>query len=791
MKLYKLSWLLLFVLLTTSFIQAQTKITLMNETSQEPVAFADVIFNNQPTYGTITDIDGNFTYDTKNVHTLTISFIGYETKKLNTADIKGSIITLKEAVNTLEEVVLSPDENPALAIMRKVIANKDLNNPENLNSFDYKSYNKIIVSPLSNDSIMKDTLNKYFGDKYIFISETVSKRKYLKPNMVEDSVIATRLSGFNKPLFALLATDFQPFSFYNTYFELAGTSFLNPISNGSLSKYDFYLEDELHKANDTIYAISFKPKKNRNFEGLKGILYINANKYAVQNIEATPAEDLMIGIKIQQQYHYIEDRYWFPEQLNFELSINAGSEDLAIKYTGKSYLTEVHTDVPLKKKNFAFESNVFDRNLATKDSLYWATQRIDTLSFKERNTYRFLDSLGNKHNFDRVFTLTSSLIKGRFPLKYVDVDLTKLFNYNKYEKLRLGAGFYTNDDLIKNVSVGGYAGYGFGDHTWKYGLEANTKVPLKKGDLSFALKYQNDLTEVSVLPLAQKRMYNSLGLLAERMDHHETYSLETNMKLIRNFYWKFSLNKSKVTPTYTYSFNNNGTYITQYHNTSVNADLTYYVKEKVTNFFGQKIRTPGTEPVINLSYSRGLKEVFDGDLTYNKLKLSIDHTFRMRNLGTTTYRIEGGYIDTPLPYGLLFTGDGVYDKKIPVVIPRYFQTLRPYEFVTDRYASLFTSHNFGGLLFKTGKFQPGIILHNNIGIGDLKNPELHNGITFETKDKVFMETGLEINNILKLNYLNVAYLGFGAGVFYRYGDYALPDSKDNFAFKISYSYSFK
>ena len=54
-----------------------------------------------------------------------------------------------------------------------------------------------------------------------------------------------------------------------------------------------------------------------------------------------------------------------------------------------------------------------------------------------------------------------------------------------------------------------------------------------------------------------------------------------------------------------------------------------------------------------------------------------------------------------------------------------------------------------------------------------------------------METGLQVDNIIKMNYLNVGYLGFGAGVFYRYGDYAYDKTDDNIAFKFTVSFSIK
>ncbi|MNE48168.1 hypothetical protein D3C80_1426150 [compost metagenome] len=117
--------------------------------------------------------------------------------------------------------------------------------------------------------------------------------------------------------------------------------------------------------------------------------------------------------------------------------------------------------------------------------------------------------------------------------------------------------------------------------------------------------------------------------------------------------------------------------------------------------------------------------------------------------------------------------------------------MRPYEFLSDKYANLFLSHNFGGLLFNCGKFQPGVTWHNNFGWGNLSNKSAHQLIDFKIKNKVFTETGLQIDNIFKLNYMNIANLGLGFGAYYRYGEYANEESNDNLVFKFSMAFSIK
>jgi hypothetical protein len=166
----------------------------------------------------------------------------------------------------------------------------------------------------------------------------------------------------------------------------------------------------------------------------------------------------------------------------------------------------------------------------------------------------------------------------------------------------------------------------------------------------------------------------------------------------------------------------------------------------------------------------------------------MDKSFIWKISGVSKIRFDAGFVDRPLPYGLLFTGEGSHDKNWAIFVPNYFQTMRKYEFLSDQYANVFLSHNFGSLFLRIKKFRPHFTLHHNMGLGRLSNPDYQN-IEFQTKEKGFFESGLQIDNILRLNYLGTMYIGFGAGVYYRYGDYAFDKPADNFVFKFSFTMS--
>jgi hypothetical protein len=108
-----------------------------------------------------------------------------------------------------------------------------------------------------------------------------------------------------------------------------------------------------------------------------------------------------------------------------------------------------------------------------------------------------------------------------------------------------------------------------------------------------------------------------------------------------------------------------------------------------------------------------------------------------------------------------------------------------YEFVSDRYVNLFFSHNFGSLLFKKPKFQPQLVIFTNAGYGSLQHKEQQSHLGFKTMEKGFFESGILVNNLVKINYYNIVYLGLGGGAFMRYGAYAAPQVEKNVVYKIS------
>jgi len=787
--------LFIFLILTVSYSQDLIQGSVVDIATKQSLAFANLRVKNA-NIQIVCDVNGKFSFiNHSNSNTLICSYVGYEKTEfqINEKSKKGIIIELVSTHNNLDEVVIN--DNPANEIIRKVIVNKERNNPENIKSFQYSCYNKIIYDYKSlgeskNDSIV---FRQKLRGSHFFMMESVTQRNFISPDLSEEVVIGTKVSGFKNPSFAAIATDFQPFSFYDDNIKFFNINYLNPISKGSLKKYKFHIEDILINEKDTVYIISFKPKKNKKFEGLKGMLYVNSKKFAVQNVIASPSEKGRIDIKIQQKYSLINDEYWFPEQLNFAVQFNDfPNKNTPMVIDGKSYIDEVKLNLPLDKKKFSNQIVRLDENATKKDSMFWKKHRVESLNSVDVRTYRVIDSIGEKKNFDSYLLIAEKMIQNKFPLKYIDIDLSKTLLFNKYEGLRIGSGFYTNDSVLKKMSLGGFLGYGTKDEQLKYGGEFVFKFS-KKNEFNLGIHYQNNLIETGSYgqQVSVNNLFDFRKFIGYQYDKVEQTGISIRFRNFNYFLWDFRLNRTDAEPKYNYEFNNGSQSFIHYKNSTLDLNIRFAYKEKFINSFHQNIGTGTKYPIVYASFSKGFKNLFHGDFNYTKIELAVEQSLYTKNLGVTMYRVETGYLDKELPYGLLFTGEGSYDKEMLFIAKNTFQTMTPYEFLSDKYINLFLSQNFGGLLFKKNKFQPGISLHNNIGWGSLTNKDFHKFIDFKTKNKIYLETGLQFDNLIKLNYYNIADIGFGAATYYRYGYYSNPEFKDNFAFKFTLNISIK
>ena len=773
--------------------------------SKKPLAFVNILANNNA--GTTTDIDGIFRFNTPTpITSLKLSYVGYEAQEVDVQDLEKITIELISKSYQLQEVIVRAGENPAHRIIKKVVDNRNIHNPEKSLDFKYDSYSKLYVTGNPDSAIVnnkerfekldsndKEMLN-WLENHYIMMMESVTERSYKQPNKNFEKVIASRVSGLQNPTFALLGTQLQSFSFYNPYMNVLDKAYLNPISTNSINKYLFVIEDTTFSGKDTVFIISFTPLKNKNFEALKGLLYINTNGYALQNVIAEPyKQDEGVAIKIQQQYELLEGK-WFPKQLSSTINFNS-LEANGFKLIGlsRTYIKNVELNPELKNKQFGYVDTEIDPNATRKDEVFWNKYREDTLSQKEKNTYHVIDSLGKAENLDKKLAGLEAFFTGKITWGKIDLDLNRFVSYNNYEGFRLGGGFHTNKRLLKWVSVGGYGAYSFKDKEEKYGGDITFFIQ-PQNDVELNFSYTKDVEEPGVVNFSDYKIpFISAGgirvLYLDKMNNIEKYEARLKFRTLRYLKTYLFVNQQDINVTDSSYFVkpiDDFTFLRDrnYQFTEIGAEFRYAYKEKVLKTLSQSYNLTTDYPIIYAKIEQGISTL-DGEYEYTRLTLRTEKKFMIKNLGQPYFRVETGYTLGEVPLHKLNHAIGTYRAKgMMVATENAFETILPYEFLANKYVYFHFRHSFKGLLLKIKKFQPEFVLTSSVGYGDLDHKELHQGIAFKTMNKGFYESGLVINSILKLNNST-----FGIGAFYRYGPYQFDKPSDNFAFKLSLGFA--
>jgi hypothetical protein len=802
-------YLLTLFVLNVQVIWAQnfTGQVLDSET-REPIPFVAIV-DKASQNGVYTDLDGKFSLAISNeTKALEVMYVGYEHQTLAPPFASPKTILLKSNHVDLNEVVIRPGVNPAEIIMQKVIDAKGKNDPEGDRSFSYKSYNKFVFKlDIDSTKLTADQLSDtsftgmldFFSDSHIMLTESATERKYMPPARSVENIIANRISGLSSPDFALLATELQSFSFYGETFKVSDTHYLSPLAQSAIRKYLFILEETTVIHTDTIYTISFRPRKRTNFEGMKGQLFIHTNGYALQQVVAEPAEQQEgLQVKIEQQYQRIQEK-WFPYQLNAFLTMPSMSvNSLPMVGVGRSYVTDVRFDIDSPSSDFGPIVLTMDQKAKSRTELEWDSLRYVPLSEIERNTYWKIDSIGKESNLDKKMKLAEMAFTGKIPLGKFSLDLDKVMAFNDYEGFRLGAGIHTNDFLWDKGSIGGYYGYGFRDRGHKYGADALLHL-YKKRNAWLKLSYENDVREMSAgmleHPFSGFFKRGIYPFFVSRMDRFEKWEARASGRVLGNLSAQVFLNDQFIKSFGDYGFVQSSTegvtlIADEYFTTEAGLILRWAPGERLARMGNREIRLGGRFPVFNFSYTRGMQNVGRGDFDYDRLEMMIEKTFDVVNVGKLTLRATGGWTPDDVPLSFLYLARGTNradfenQRFLSIAAPFTFETMRTNEFVHSEFVGFHLRHQFKDLLLKGKKFRPYLSLVQNVLWGNLNNAQSH---TFATAsaNKGYYESGLVIDRLIGSNFS-----GLGIGVFYRYGTYAFDNTIDNFAFKLSSNITF-
>jgi hypothetical protein len=762
--------------------------------SQASLPFVHVIIN-QGEKEFFTDIDGNFqTPDSIPVRTL--SFRHHLHRNVEYIRLPSDSMPLSINMNKYLPFFYESETDPAAsALLEKTMRNRDQNRIENLKPFTYNTYNKYTFGAEKNEHAIRRLrkssgklrfgLQEFKDKQHFFIIESVTERKYYNAIRQKETVIGAKASGVNLPSIFIQTSQLRAFSIYDNYAVIAGSTYVSPLADYTLDRYEFLIIDTAKVEQDTIYIVKFNPKIKKHFEAMKGVLYINSKNYGIQYAVVSPAENSSVEINFAQSY-LLYNNIFFPDQSKTTVVINRGSQSsLKLKAYGKTFIYNVKPYTNVNRKNFDEVILEYKRYANDRNEDFWKEERKEAFSEADSNTYLYFDSLDRKKKLDKILGITERIYYGEIPVGKVNIEINRSIDYNLLEKLRLGFGAHSNESFSEKYSIGGYFGYGAGDKKLKYGTSFLLNVENRfRSTYNFSYSYDVKEAGATHLPF-ETRQYSSEALRKYRlliMDYVREWSNAINFRPVTYMQMRLRLNHSHNTPSYDYVYK--AQYYGHFNFTDLSIGMRYGYGEKVVQIINQNLLQFSQYPIIYFQFTKGLNNFMNGDFAYSKFDFRIDQNFKKFGVGKTGIQLAGGITKGNAPYFKLYNGKGSL-RQPSIVIHNSFETMRYNEFLSDKYIALFFSHDFGKLsLIRNPNVAPSLMFLHNIGFGSLKNPGDHQGLAFKTMEKGYFESGLFLDNIIVIPTGGVK-IGIGTGFFVRYGPYALPNSKNNIVFKLS------
>ncbi len=794
----KIPILLLFFLVFRGYAISWTG-QVIDAATRQGLPFVNIVFNQQG-QGTTTNIDGFFSIETEQIEFLRFSYIGYEPFVVLPDQLPDNhVFILKTQPVNLNEVRVLPGENPAHRIIKKVVENRDKNNPQKWDSYQYNSYNKLAFTILDDkglltnlpDSITTKRDSALFKMKnlvdrqHLFLIETASQKSFVKPEKEKEVILASRVSGVENPAFFSLATQLQSFTFYNDYVSLLERDFLSPVSPNSWNKYLFELSDTLlTSSNDTLYTIRFRPRKGKYFWGLKGVMTIHTNGYAIQSVRAEDANKPtdLLRIKIEQMSELLPEGRWFPKELNAEIIYNkfnispVPGVSFLLKGSGKTYLFNARVNPPLERSDLAGAELEVSPEFARRDTAYWNQYRYGPADPKDETTYQVIDSIGKIAHLDQRVKMMLALFEQRLPVGQFNIRLRHLLAYNIFEGVQAGFGLETNEKFSKHWQLGGYWRYGFNDGRPKYGADLSFRIR-RKSETRLHFDYHKDRQEIGELFfLEQPRVFSSedfrkllytemfsVQSIGAAFEHRWANFLKTQLFVNQTDYFE----PLDLIPAYTPE----GRF--QLRRVGLKMRLSFGEK-----FFdnGRRFMSLGSRyPIIFLNFEQGFDH--SGFTDYYSFEFKLRDSFRLRNAGTSHVTVLGAFRNET-GYGNLFVSPPAASPKfVSIYAENSFSTMPMNEFFANRMAALFWQHDLETLLFKTKNFKPFVSLAMNACWGDTN--QRHPG--FHSFEKGYYEGGILIRRLLKQQVV-----ALGVGGFYRFGPYHTGDLGDDLAVKFTF-----
>lgn len=756
---------------------------IVSDEKGQPLSFANVYVQGT-TKGVTTNAEGQYQLElSEGKHEVVFQYIGYA-KQIHQIEIQQESVELNVMLQPeevqLSEIVVSGKEDPAYAIIRKAIANRQYHY-EQIENYRCNAYTKglqrLVSAP---DKIFGQPIN-FDGSLdsnnagIIYLSESISELSFQKPDLLNEKVISSKVSGDSQAFTWNRAGDFYIFDFYKNNIRIEPLServFISPIGDNALLYYRYRLAGVFSDAGRLVNKIEVIPRR-KNDPAFSGFIYIVDESWNMHSLDIFLTKQNQINfldtLRIKQVFTPVQDTLWMQLSQRFEFNFGL----LGIKAEG--YFAIVYSNYEVNtafaKKYFTNEVLTVDEEANKKDSIYWEQYRPVPLTLEEKTDYARKDSLEELKESKEYLREID-----REANKFDPWDLVLGYNYqNSHKKLYVnfmpyvqglqyntieGFNFKARAEIRKELSkertllFEPLARFGFSNKHFNSSLRTRfdykpskfAYIELEGGRKVFQFNRNEPITEMvnTAYSLFGGKNYMKIfedwfGKINHRIELVNGLTLWANMAYERRLPLENTSGVAVKNKEEDFEPNID---FEEHDAFSFSATLQYKPGQKFISRPNQKITLGSKWPTFALSYRKSIPGVIESDLDYDFIEFRISDELSLGMFGNESYSLKIGTFLRENKAELMdyrhFNGN---QTVLGLNYRDGFQLLDYYAAsTTDKYIEVHFQHNFEGFFF------------NKIpGFRKLKFQEVFGAHFLYTEDfKDYTELNVGIENILRV-----------------------------------------
>lgn len=670
--------------------------------------------------GTTSDEHGNYALrvDMTAKSQLVFSAVGYFTQRfdIDPGAMAGLQVAMREKTATLTEIVVAPNENPALEVLRRVREHREENDrtkhPKNsmvaqreqtlyVSHINRRHLRRALWRSLQEGMIAQDD-STYILPLY---RETQSFRM-AGNEMIPANDRRTQALILTETDYSTLLGGEGNLNFYAPSVSLMGHAFLSPLAPSGNLYYRYYIDDEQDSLPSLQGGDGGRPvrilfrTRNPFYATFNGEMVIDTTTYALRALRAYVPPEVAVN--------YVNDLH-VSQTLTPDGQIADESISALLDFTVKSEKAGTVFPTLLLTTNLrnpkAINSVAINGAANTRDSV-----AIHGEASPADSAFAALDSMPIIRVAKWFATIaTTGYIPTGTPVDIGHIE--EILQVNQHEGVHVGLPFRTNEKMSKVVSLEASVGYGFRDRTFKGMGRVSVNLPTERKNI-LQFEYNDRYVWSEVDDFGRLLRENSMGwgnfdftAYAFQALYRDSLCVNTAMRQRQlQLHWFADWTKNIETHAYIragWNFNlpslqgGAGVGPYSYQSLSLIARLSWG-ERKYDGYFMRRYAYSSRYPVLYLGAEAGHWSDTDYSKVYFHLRAMLTQHANLGMGGTLTYAFQAGVLVGKVPTSLLWQANAnqsyAYD-------PYRFTFLHGNQLLANRYVALHTEWNGMGILF--------------------------------------------------------------------------------------------